>query len=107
MGNAMKQDRKKLIALGVLVLAGAGIGFLVLRPAPPEPTKGSVYYTGPMVNKSRTAIVDEAGNVIKTLDPNRPDKDGTMVRPGRNAPADSGAAADVATPGETGASTRN
>ncbi|MFM7323293.1 MAG: hypothetical protein ACKO5K_17490 [Armatimonadota bacterium] len=92
----MKQDRKKLIALAVLLVVGAGIAFLLSRPAPPEPAKGSVYYTGPMINKSRTAIVDEAGNVIKKLDPNRPDKDGTAVGPGRNAPAD----ADVATPGE-------
>ena len=92
----MNKDRKNLLVLAAVLLVGGGVAFLLMRPSKPEPVKGSVYYTGPMVNKSRTAVVDEAGNIVKKLDPNRADKDGTMAGQGRNAPAD----ADVATPGE-------
>jgi len=81
--------RQRKLSLGV------GIGGLLLaiilwwfnQQSPPKPPSGTLYYTGPMVNKSRTMLVDEKGNVIKRLDPNRPDKDGTAVDAGSNPPA--------------------
>jgi len=81
--------RQRKLSLGV------GIGGLLLaivlwwfnQPSPPKPPSGTLYYTGPMVNKSRTMLVDEKGNVIKRLDPNRPDKDGSAVSAENNPPA--------------------
>jgi hypothetical protein len=86
--NIMTPRQRKLalgMGIGGLVLAVALWWFT--KPSPPAPTSGAIYYTGPMVNKSRTMLVDEKGNIIKRLDPNRPDKDGSAINSDNNPPA--------------------
>jgi hypothetical protein len=81
------RQRKLSLGIGIGGLALAVVLWWFNQPAPQKPPSGTVYYTGPMVNKSRTMLVDEKGNIIKRLDPNRPDKDGTAVRNANNPPA--------------------
>jgi hypothetical protein len=78
-------NKGQKITLGaalVVVIGGIVVVTVLMKPEEQKPNTGVVFYEGAMMNKSRTALVDAKGNIIKKLDPNRPDKDGTAVNPG-------------------------
>jgi hypothetical protein len=85
-------NKGQKITLGaalVVVIGGIITVTVLMKPEEQKPKTGVVYYEGAMMNKSRTALVDAKGNIIKKLDPNRPDKDGTAVNPGSSNPSPS------------------
>ena len=78
-------NKGQKIALGTalaIVIGGIIVMTILMKPDEQKPKAGVVYYEDAMMNKSRTMLVDAKGNIIKKLDPNRPDKDGTAVNPG-------------------------
>jgi len=82
-------NKGQKITLGaalVVVIGGIVVVTVWMKPEEQKPKTGVVYYEGAMMNKSRTMLVDAKGNIIKKLDPNRPDKDGTAVNPGSSNP---------------------
>ena len=85
-------NKGQKITLGaalVVVIGGIVVVTILMKPDEQKPKTGVLYYEGAMMNKSRTALVDSKGNIIKKLDPNRPDKDGTAVNPGSTNPSPS------------------
>ena len=79
--------QKITLGAALIVVIGGIIAVVILmKPEEQKPKSGVVYYEGAMMNKSRTMLVDAKGNIIKKLDPNRPDKDGTAVNPGSSNP---------------------
>ena len=88
----LNKGQKITLGAALIVVIGGIIAVVILmKPEEQKPKSGVVYYEGAMMNKSRTMLVDAKGNIIKKLDPNRPDKDGTAVNPGS---ANSGASKD-------------
>ena len=83
----LNKGQKIILGAALVVVIGGFIAVVVLmKPEEQKPKTGVVYYEGAMMNKSRTMLVDAKGNIIKKLDPNRPDKDGTAVNPGSSNP---------------------
>ena len=83
----LNKGQKITLGAALVVIIGGIIAVVVLmKPDEQKPKTGVVYYEGAMMNKSRTMLVDAKGNIIKKLDPNRPDKDGTAVNPGSSNP---------------------
>lgn len=71
------RDPKKLALLvGGLVVIAVSLRYFLSTPTKPEITGKAVYYSGPMMNKSRTAYADENGNISKPP-AGRPQPDGT------------------------------
>jgi flagellar biosynthesis/type III secretory pathway M-ring protein FliF/YscJ len=86
----LKKGQKITLGAALVVVIGGIIAVTVfMKPEEQKPKTGVLYYEGAMMNKSRTALVDAKGNIIKKLDPNRPDKDGTAVNPGSANPSPS------------------
>ena len=83
----LNKGQKITLGAALIVVIGGIIAVVILmKPEEQKPKSGVVYYEGAMMNKSRTMLVDAKGNIIKKLDPNRPDKDGTAVNPGSSNP---------------------
>ncbi len=84
----LNKGQKITLGAALIVVIGGIIAVVILmKPEEQKPKSGVVYYEGAMMNKSRTMLVDAKGNIIKKLDPNRPDKDGTAVNPGSSNPS--------------------
>ena len=83
----LNKGQKITLGAALIVVIGGIIAVVILmKPEEQKPKSGVVYYEGAMMNKSRTMLVEAKGNIIKKLDPNRPDKDGTAVNPGSSNP---------------------
>jgi flagellar biosynthesis/type III secretory pathway M-ring protein FliF/YscJ len=82
-----KGQKITLAAALVAIIGGIVVVMVLMKPEEQKPKTGVVYYEGAMINKSRTMLVDAKGNIIKKLDPNRPDKDGTAINPGSSDPS--------------------
>ena len=83
----LNKGQKITLGAALIVVIGGIIAVVILmKPEEQKPKSGVVYYEGEMMNKSLTMLVDAKGNIIKKLDPNRPDKDGTAVNPGSSNP---------------------
>jgi hypothetical protein len=83
----LNKGQKITLGAALIAVIGGIIAVVILmKPEEQKPKSGVVYYEGAMMNKSRTMLVDAKGNIIKKLDPNRPDKDGTAVNPGSSNP---------------------
>jgi len=82
-----KGQKITLAAALVVIIGGIVVVMVLMKPEEQKSKTGVVYYEGAMMNKSRTMLVDAKGNIIKKLDPNRPDKDGTAINPGSSDPS--------------------
>lgn len=82
--------RQRILLLGSFGLLGLVViaVSIINKPTEQKIKSNVIYYEGAMINKSRTMLVDGKGNIIKMLDPNRPDKDGTALPAGADKPTD-------------------
>jgi len=73
----MRPSKKGLIFAAVGLAAVAILMRFLFGASSAQPTpSASGYYSGPMMNKSRTAIVDENGKVYQRLTPPSGNADG-------------------------------
>lgn len=104
------RDPKKIAFLiAGLVLVAIGVRYAISLQDAPAPTGKTIYYGGPMMNKSRTGYADDKGNIVPPP-PGAPQPNGTNpTAPGTPAGAEGSAPKSIdnnnRTPAAAGAST--
>lgn len=103
----IREPKKIALLVGGLVVLAIGLRYLLAQPERPVPTGKTIYYTGAMMNKSRTGYADDNGNVVPPPPGSAP-ADGTNPRAPGAVPGtenDAPKSDNAKTPAEMGNST--